>query len=261
VSLYTWTKSIAAGAYLVALVLVALGAMDAGGVLWRWIAPLVSAGFLAATAGLLVSDLEHPERFYMILTRPQWNSWLVRGAVILLAYGVLLVLHVGASWFALASVMRSLMWPGLVLSALAAVYTAYLFAQSKGRDLWQSPLLPPHLLVQAVMAGSAVLSLTAVVLEPASTRPLLLALAGSCATHLVLVIGETTLTHGTAHARLAVHEMVRGRFSVWFWTGAVLVLAGVAAPWLGLAVAPLVLAGLLAYEHAYVQAGQAVALA
>ena len=37
----------------------------------------------------------------------------------------------------------------LPLAVLAAVYTAWLFAQAKARDLWQSPLLPPQLLVQA----------------------------------------------------------------------------------------------------------------
>jgi hypothetical protein len=33
------------------------------------------------------------------------------------------------------------------------------------------------------------------------------------------------------------------------------------APWLGIAAAPLALAGLLLHEHAYVQAGQSVPLA
>ena len=56
--------------------------------------------------------------------------------------------------------------------------------------------------------------------------------------------------------------MTRGRYARWFWAGAVLVAAAaVAAPWLGVAAAPLALAGLLAHEHAYVQAGQAVPLA
>ncbi len=35
-----------------------------------------------------------------------------------------------------------------------AVYTAFLFAQAEGQDLWQSPLLPFHLVVQAFVAGS-----------------------------------------------------------------------------------------------------------
>ena len=52
---------------------------------------------------------------------------------------------------------RALALAGVPLAVLTAVYTAYLFAQAKARDLWQSPLLPPHLLVQAVLAGAAAL--------------------------------------------------------------------------------------------------------
>ena len=44
---------------------------------------------------------------------------------------------------------------------MTAIYTAYLFAQAKARDLWQNPLLPPHLLIQAILLGSAVLLLAA----------------------------------------------------------------------------------------------------
>jgi hypothetical protein len=55
--------------------------------------------------------------------------------------------------------------------------------------------------------------------------------------------------------------MTHGRYGAWFWTGAVLTAAGVLAPWLGVWAALPVLAGVLAYEHAYVQAGQEVPLA
>ena len=41
--------------------------------------------------------------------------------------------------------------PALRSPLLTAVYTAYLFAQAKARDLWQNPLLPPHFVVQAVL--------------------------------------------------------------------------------------------------------------
>jgi hypothetical protein len=79
--------------------------------------------------------------------------------------------------------------------------------------------------------------------------------------HLFLVLGEVTLAHPTAHARLAVEEMTSGAFRPYFWAGVALILVGAAAPWFG-TLAPLcVLVGLLAHEHAYVQAGQAVPLA
>ena len=38
-----------------------------------------------------------------------------------------------------------------------AGYTAFLFGQCEGRDLWQSTMLPLHLIVQAAMAGTALM--------------------------------------------------------------------------------------------------------
>ena len=86
-------------------------------------------------------------------------------------------------------------------------------------------------------------------------------LAAAAAVHVLQVLAETTLPHVTAHAHLATQEMVRGSFARFFWPGLALIAASVAAPWIGVAAAPLALAGLLAHEHAYVQAGQSVPLA
>ncbi|MDY7092112.1 MAG: 4Fe-4S dicluster domain-containing protein, partial [Acidobacteriota bacterium] len=154
VSLYTLTKGIAAGVYLVGLGLLGAGTLDPAGLLWQWLVPLAALFFLAVTGGLLIWDLEHPARFYLIFLRPQWRSWLVRGGFILGGYGLVLAAHLV---IALAGAPELLPWlalPGALLAAATAVYTAYLFAQAKARDLWQSPLLPPHLLVQAVLAGA-----------------------------------------------------------------------------------------------------------
>jgi Ni/Fe-hydrogenase subunit HybB-like protein len=143
------------------------------------------------------------------------------------------------------------------------VYTAWLFAQAKARDLWQSPLLPPQLLVQAVLAGAAALVLVAAAVEPEHVLTLAWIAAGATLVHLLLVAGEVTMTHATAHARLAAWEMTSGRHARFFRTGIGLQALGTAALWAapGPLGAVLVLAGLLAYEHAYVQAGQAVPLA
>ncbi|HZD02359.1 MAG TPA: 4Fe-4S dicluster domain-containing protein [Actinomycetes bacterium] len=261
VSLYTWTKGIAAGAYLVPLLLLLVGALSWGGTLWTWAAPTMAAAFLALTGGLLIWDLEHPGRFLLILTRPQWRSWLVRGGIILLGYAVVLGAHLAASLLGWRGLQRALAVPGAPLAAMAAVYTAYLFAQAKARDLWQSALLPAHLLVQAGLAGSAALLPAAAWLAPDAVRPLALVLAGTCLAHLLMVAGETTLPHPTAHVHQAVRELVRGRFARFLWAGVALVAAGLLAPLAGAWVAPAALAGLLAHEHAYVQAGQSVPLA
>lgn len=268
VSLYTWTKGIAAGAYLVPLLLVVFSLLKPGaalinesGALWLWVAPVVSGAFLAITGGLLIWDLEHPARFYLIFTRPQWRSWLVKGAFIIAGYSLVLALHFAASLLGKMTWQRYLIVPGLPLAALTAIYTAYLFAQAKARDLWQNALLPPHLLIQALLVGAAVLAPVAFRLEPELVDTLLWTMCVTSVLHLLLIWGEATLTHPTAHARLAFWEMTRGRFASYFWIGLALSLVGAFAPWIGLAAVPLALMGLLLFEHAYVQAGQSVPLA
>ena len=284
VSLYTWTKGIASGVYLVAALLVLFGFLRADSALWLWVTPVVSGAFLGITGALLLWDLEHPARFYMIFTRPQWKSWLVKGAFIIAGYSLVLALHFIASLLGSRSLQSWLMIPGIPLSILTAVYTAYLFAQAKARDLWQNPLLPPHLLVQAVLLGSSILFAFVMVLPPTQsdvlsgmvdTReavfPLLWILAVTSLLHVLMIWGEVSLTHATAHARLAVWEMTHGRYKNEFWIGVVLSTLGGLLPWLailgyasisiGVGGAPLALIGMMLFEHAYVQAGQSVPLA
>src|SRR6266536_1237665 len=234
VSLYTWTKGIAAGAYLVPLLLVLFGRLGSGDPLWVWTAPLLAAALLAVTAGLLVWDLEHPERFFYILTRPQWRSWLVRGGVILTGYAAVLGLHLLAGLIDAPGLRTGAAVAGLPLALGTAIYTAYLFAQAKARDLWQNPLLPPHLAVQAALAGAAALLPIAAWRSGTGVASALgWVLGGSALVHLLFVLGEMSLPHATAHARLATHEMLAGRLRGYFWAGIVLVALGLCAPWLG----------------------------
>ena len=153
VSAYLWTKSLAAGAFLVPAL---QSLLDPGRTALTAGHSLAAAFFLALTGALLVWDLRQPGRFLWTLTRPQWRSWLTRGSYVLAAYGLLLGVHVLAG-------LGFLTWPlpaaltvlTLLFAAATAAYTAFLFGQAKGRDLWQSPLLAPHLVVQAVLGGAA----------------------------------------------------------------------------------------------------------
>jgi formate-dependent nitrite reductase membrane component NrfD/ferredoxin len=261
VSLYTWTKSIAAGMYLVAVLFAIFSGIAWNSPLMRWIAPIGALAFLAFTGVILIGDLEHPERFYMIFTKHQWRSWLVRGAIIIAAYSLVVAIHLAASLSGAVALQQRLAFAGLPLSVLTAVYTGYLFAQAKGRDLWQSPLLPPHLFVQAVLAGSAVLAAFALGMNLPARDALLWLLSASALVHVLFVLGELTLGHPTAHARLAALEMVSGKYGVPFWLSTVFIFVAIFAPWLVWLACLLALAGLLLYEHAYVQAGQIVPLA
>jgi Ni/Fe-hydrogenase subunit HybB-like protein len=166
---------------------------------------------------------------------------------------------------------------------MTAVYTAYLFAQAKARDLWQNPLLPPHLFVQSLLLGAATLLPIAARFEgtrslltfndaaPPAVLASLWILAFTSLLHVLMIWGEVSLTHPTAHARLAIWEMVRGRYQNEFWIGILLSVLGGLLPSLaifgyvstsvGIGGAPLALVGLMLFEHAYVQAGQSVPLA
>jgi ferredoxin len=114
--------------------------------------------FTAATAGLLIEDLKRPSLFYRLLTRPNWKSWLVKGGIILGAFGGCSTLVVLLAMLGMDGAAQSLRWAEAVLGLAAAGYTAFLFAQCKGRDLWESKLLLPHLLVQAAACGGAALA-------------------------------------------------------------------------------------------------------
>jgi Fe-S-cluster-containing dehydrogenase component/formate-dependent nitrite reductase membrane component NrfD len=249
VSLYTWTKSIAAGGFAVPVALAAAGRLSWTENTVRWGAPIIGLVFLALTGGLLIWDLKHPMRFYLIFTKHHWRSWLVRGSVIIGGYGAALTVYlVAAIAGAGGSVQQAAGWIGMFLATATAVYTAYLFAQAKARDMWQSPLLAPHLAVQAALAGAAV----TVLMHDTRTADMVLVIAA--VTHLLLVAAEITVPHGTAHAHLATRELYRGKYRLLFWSSAAFIVAGIFF-------APLALIGLLAYEHAYVRAGQCVALA
>ncbi|HKP38129.1 MAG TPA: 4Fe-4S dicluster domain-containing protein [Pyrinomonadaceae bacterium] len=283
VSLYTWTKGIASGVYLVAALLVLTGFLSANNWVWLGLTPIISGVFLAITGGLLVWDLEHPERFYMIFTRPQWRSWLVKGAFVIAGYTLVLLIHFVASVIGSTSVQMWLLIPGVPLGILTAVYTAYLFAQAKARDLWQNPLLPAHLLVQSLLLGGAIILLLSAGLD-AGAADLILTIKGrageaamfwivsiASTLHLLMIWGELSLTHSTAHARVAIWEMTRGRYRASFWIGVILSVLGgllpalaifeLVSPSAAVASASLAMLGVMLYEHAYVQAGQAVPLA
>lgn len=266
VSLYTWTKGIAAGAYIVPLLMVLFGYLTANHPLWLWVAPVVSGAFLGFTGLLLIWDLKHPERFYLIFTKRQWKSWLVKGSFIIAGYSAVLAAHFLASILGSITIQGYLMIAGLPLAIMTAVYTAFLFAQAKARDLWQSPLLPPHLVVQSLLVGSAVMLpfsfwMDKAIFNSFLNDPFLYLLGAANLIHVLMVWGEITLTHTTAHAKLATWEMTRGRFKAVFIIAMILSMVGCLAPYIGVIAFIPSLIGLLLYEHAYVQSAQSVPLA
>ena len=80
---YLWTKSIAAGVLIVAALL--LGSTSGGdATLADIVSPILALLFLGITVVLLIADLKQPWRFYYLITKPNFRSWLVWGTYILI---------------------------------------------------------------------------------------------------------------------------------------------------------------------------------
>ena len=264
VSSYFVTKGIAAGAMMLAAPLHELAPGRSGVGL-----DVLALGAIGVTGALLVGDLRRPARFLSLFLRPQWGSWLARGAF---------VVAVAAGLAALALVFGVLGWrtPLIVCDwcclpagAALAGYSALLFGQCAGRELWRSPLLPAHTIAAALLAGVGALGVLAAFAHGSAVPRAALAvtLATAAAVSAGIAGFDAWRSTATAHLRRAVREL-RGARRVRF-----AVLAGVVGP-VGLAVAFLadggpgllalagasVLAGLWCYEDGWVRAGQSVPL-
>ncbi len=273
---YLVTKGIAAGIFLLLSIGYGLGLIAFDGPSFV-AAGLASVFFTLVTTGLLVYDLERPERFLRIVFRPQWRSWLVRGAFLLIGFST-----IAAAWWLieagslaglwsedLAERLRlPLLWIGAPLALGTAVYTAFLFGQAEGRDLWQSTLLPVHLILQALMAGAATIILLGLVLElPADVARLSsVVFLGTVLFDLIMIVGgEFGMPHASEAAARAAHEISHGRYRRMYRVGVLAV--GHAVPlvlwfvggWIALPIAAAAsLVGLYLYEYAFVMAPQEI---
>jgi Fe-S-cluster-containing dehydrogenase component/formate-dependent nitrite reductase membrane component NrfD len=267
-AVYLLTKGIATG---VMLLCVLLWLFDHDVPLTRFVGPAISLLFLTLTAIILIVDLERPERFYYILIKPNWRSWMVWGAYFLTAQGLLTTMWIGAGWMGWNAVLAALAWPLAVCSLLATCYTGFLFAQGLARDLWQGPHAALDLLAQAIAEGAAVMILAGLVPGAGEVRSLGWILAGALGVHVIFIVFENLLAPSpTRHHELAVTAIRTGAFARIFWGGAIAcaVLGVVFAPFatvnrgsVPLAfVALLALGASFAWEYVWVEAGQSVPL-
>jgi Fe-S-cluster-containing dehydrogenase component len=254
VALYLVTKGIAAGAGMLAPFATGLGLTG-----WRaaYLPEILAMVFTLATVILLIEDLKKPWAFFRLLTRPNWDSWLVKGGIILGMFGAASAAIVVLRWLGMDAAADGLRWAEALLGVGAAGYTAFLFGQCEGRDLWQSKLLLPHLIVQALMCG-------ALALAPFEAADKVRALTGAVlipgvALHLVLGIAEAFMKHATTNATQGAAFLLKVRLGrVPAWRAGMLLAPVAAAVFFGAPILGLVLGmiGLYLYEWAYVRAGQ-----
>ena len=271
---YLWTKSISAGALLLGALLVLFTADRTE--LITTVTPFVSALFLAITAVFLIWDLKRPDRFLFLLDPRKINktSWLAIGGIFLTigaAVAGLWFLAGAATWLDLGDfvwIIDILAWPAVPAAVMVAGYTAFLFGQAEGRDLWQSPVLFWHLQAQAVMVGSGALLILAQVFAPEESTVTWLtwALVIGITAHLLITLVEFGGKHPTRNAEIAAHAITHGRYSKEFYFGgvalaiiaAVLALIGIATgvAWWAVVAGLLVQVSLVYHEKVFVKAAQ-----
>jgi Fe-S-cluster-containing dehydrogenase component/formate-dependent nitrite reductase membrane component NrfD len=224
-------------------------------------------GLLATvvTLALLVYDLDRPDRFFYLLVRPQWRSWIARAAWLLTAFSL-----VAGGWWAAELLGMATTSVRLVAAAssvplgwLVAVYTAFLFGQAEGRDLWQGAHLPGVMTAQAFGLGATALaSLRMLVDTPAPTQTVLTLVGaiGLGVGGLLLLLGDQVAPANEAARRaqkLLTHGRYRHAYAFGLLASSVLPagLVGLGLPALAL---PLAAAGMGAWAWAFVEAPQQV---
>src|ERR1041384_7725208 len=273
---YLWTKSISAGVLLLAALFMNMG-FEQDAVLLNVIRPALSLLFLGATLALLVLDLKKPARFLFLLSKPNFDSWLVLGGYVLTVFGILLGVWL-FQIYAEGRVSPLVIWPTALFAIASAGYSAFLFAQARGRDFWQSPMLFWHLLVKAVLACAALVILIGALefvtphqfVSPQLFVWLINILLISLLATMALVFGELFMKHGATDMIRAGDLLLKGPLSKLFWlcfvaAGAVLPVAFFFLPlgspvpvYVGTPV--LALFGLWMYDHLWIKAGQAMPL-
>ena len=268
VSAYVMTKAIAAGAFLIPFIAMILG-YELSDTTKLWSAG-ISLVFLSLTGLFLVMDLDRPDRFLNVLLRPQWNSWLVKGGYTITIYGLLVTIWGAMTFFDIHVGETILMWVIAFFAVMLAIYTAFLFAQAKGRDFWQSPSLALHMLVHSVMAGAAIFALVLLVSGNEDWMSILgMVMIIALSVNLFTMITELTITHPSTSAHTVVKMITKGRYKNLFW-GAVVVIGNI-IPLALLVLMPssltltvaavFILIGIYATEKIWVEAPQRVPLA
>ena len=267
---YLWFKSLAAGIYAAALLILMLsGSVGSGGGLLAGSA-LASMGALAVTGLLLILDLKRPERFWYLFFLPNWSSWLARRTYIITIFGGLLTVALLTSGLG-SGALLAIGIPAALFGLGTASYTGMLFTQAKGRVLWMRRYWWAHLSVQAILSGAALILMAEHIAGPVIPEGAEGALEGlflaSLLTHLVFTLVEGKLAPaGREREYQRAHALVsRGPWALTHWMLGVGV--GIVLPLMILLLVPgpllpaagaFVLIGLWAEEHVLVTAGQAL---
>ena len=175
--------------------------------------------FIAVVSpSFLIWELGKPKRFLYVFRRPQ-RSWLSRGAIILVTFGVF------AAVTLLLGAPKPLVEASLLVALMVATYTGILLGTMLARPVWNNSVLPGIFLVSGLSTGIALLDLWRLLLAPLTGNSVIVTRATDklLPTHVALLLIELVLVYFLlyiAHSRApkTVDMIVKGTLATGFWS-------------------------------------------
>lgn len=131
---------------------------------------LTALAILAMALILIGLDLGHPFRFWYVFTHPQWNSlmtWMIWLHIVYLAVLLAkLVVETRPQTESLKKLATWLAYISLPLGIALVVVAGSVFGVVMGRPTWQGSALPVYFLLNALVAGTALLTFQYVWFNP-----------------------------------------------------------------------------------------------
>ncbi|MBO8183600.1 MAG: polysulfide reductase NrfD [Archaeoglobus sp.] len=193
----------------------------------------VLTGLIAVFVGtiLLVLDLGHPERFYLVFLSPRLNasSWIVLGSMFLSAFMLFAALFVAPmlKWFEWLpwkenSILHRIFgWIAFLFAIGVAAYTGILIGVVFNIPFWNAPAMPVIFMISALSTGLATLVLVLAPIKEEGVECITRILAKSdgfvmIAELIVLGLFLIIRSYGPAGAIESVHMILKGWLAPYF---------------------------------------------
>ncbi|MCD6493012.1 MAG: polysulfide reductase NrfD [Archaeoglobaceae archaeon] len=203
------------------------------------------AGILAVSVGILmlVLDLGHPERFYLVLLSPRLNfgSWIFIGSSVLSAFMLFAILFVAPmlkwfKWLPWAENKKAIKffgWVAFLFAICVAAYTGILIGIVYNVPFWNAPALPVIFMISALSTGLATLVLLLAPIREEGVEKITRTLAKSDGFVMLvelIVLGLYLIirSYGPVGAIEAIHLILKGWLAPYFVGG--VLLTGLAIP-------------------------------
>jgi len=163
IAIYFFLTGISAASFIISTLAYVFGIerFKAAGKIGAVMAPIV----LIISPLCLLFDMLQTSRFVHLLYMFNFRSPVSWGSVLLTIYPINCLIYLYYIWKENRPKIRFFGYVGIPLAIAVHGYTGFILALAKGIALWNTPLMPIYFLVSAMVSGTALLIILAVVKE------------------------------------------------------------------------------------------------